>query len=122
MLPTRIVRRVPEVTCRHRRSPATLQRLSRYAVLPAPRGIRTCTQREESTMNWSRIESGWKQYKVDAKTQWSRLSNQQIESTLGKREQLAISVQQAYALSKEEAERQISAWQSRQGKKPASTG
>jgi uncharacterized protein YjbJ (UPF0337 family) len=70
-------------------------------------------------MNWSNIESGWNQYKVDAKTQWSKLSDQQIESTLGKREQLSISVQQAYALSKEETERQISAWQSKQVDKPA---
>jgi len=69
-------------------------------------------------MNWSNIETGWNQYKVDAKTQWSKLSDQQIEGTLGKREQLSISVQQAYALSKEETERQISAWQSRQVDKP----
>jgi len=70
-------------------------------------------------MNWSNIETGWNQYKVDAKTQWSKLSDQQIEGTLGKREQLSISVQQAYALSKDETERQISDWQSRQVEKPA---
>jgi uncharacterized protein YjbJ (UPF0337 family) len=70
-------------------------------------------------MNWSNIESGWNKYKVDAKTQWSKLSEQQIENTLGKREQLSISVQQAYAMSKEETERQISAWQSRQVDKQA---
>jgi uncharacterized protein YjbJ (UPF0337 family) len=70
-------------------------------------------------MNWSSIESGWKDYQADAKQQWSKLSDQQIESTMGKREQLSISVQQAYALSKEETERQISDWQSRQVEKPA---
>jgi uncharacterized protein YjbJ (UPF0337 family) len=114
-----MVVRVPEVTRCHRRSPAILQRLSRYAVLPAPRGIRTSTQREGNTMNWSNIESGWKDYKLDAKQQWTKLSDQQIESTLGKREQLSNSVQQAYALSKEETERQISDWQSRQVDKQA---
>jgi len=70
-------------------------------------------------MNWSSIESGWKDYKADAKQQWSKLSDQQIDSTMGKREQLSISVQQAYALSKEETERQISDWQSKQVDKPA---
>ena len=70
-------------------------------------------------MNWSSIESGWKDYKADAKQQWSKLSEQQIDSTMGKREQLSISVQQAYALSKEETERQISDWQSKQVEKQA---
>jgi uncharacterized protein YjbJ (UPF0337 family) len=70
-------------------------------------------------MNWSNIESGWNEYKAGAKTQWSKLSDQQIESTLGKRESLSTSVQQAYALSKEETERQISDWQSKQVEKPA---
>ena len=65
-------------------------------------------------MNWSTIETGWKDYKANAKQQWSKLSDQQITDTLGKREQLSASVQQAYALSKEETERQISDWQAKQ--------
>ena len=70
-------------------------------------------------MNWSNIESGWQDFKAGAKQQWSKLSDQQIDSTMGKREQLSTSVQQAYALSKEDAERQISDWQSKQVEKLA---
>ena len=70
-------------------------------------------------MNWSAIESGWKDYKANAKQQWSKLSDEQIENTLGKREDLSSQVQQAYAVSKEDAERQISEWQSKQIEKPA---
>ena len=70
-------------------------------------------------MNWSNIESAWNDYKANAKQQWSKLSDQQISDTLGKREQLSSNVQEAYALSKEEAERQISDWQSKQMEKPA---
>jgi len=70
-------------------------------------------------MNWSNIESGWQDFKAGAKQQWSKLSDQQIDSTMGKREQLSTSVQQAYALSKEETERQISDWQSKQVEKQA---
>jgi uncharacterized protein YjbJ (UPF0337 family) len=70
-------------------------------------------------MNWSNIESGWQDYKANAKQQWSKLSDQQLNDTRGQREQLSTKVQEAYALSKEETELQISAWQSKQMDKQA---
>ena len=70
-------------------------------------------------MNWSNIESGWNEYKASAKKQWNKLSDPQISDTLGRREFLSTQVQQVYALSKEETERQISAWQSKQVEKQA---
>lgn len=70
-------------------------------------------------MNWSSIESGWNDFKASAKQQWSKLSDDQIAGTNGKREQLSSRVQEAYALSKEDAERQISDWQSKQVEKQA---
>ena len=70
-------------------------------------------------MNWTNIESGWQDFKAGAKQQWSKLTDQQIDSTMGKRDSLSSSVQQAYALSKEETERQISDWQSKQVEKQA---
>jgi uncharacterized protein YjbJ (UPF0337 family) len=77
--------------------------------------------REGSIMNWSNIETGWNDFKASAKQQWSKLSEQQIHDTQGKREQLTASVQQAYAVNKDEADRQVSAWQSKQvDKQPAS--
>ena len=68
-------------------------------------------------MNWSTIETGWTSYKANAKQRWSRLSDEQIDATMGKREQLTSRVQQAYAVSQEEAARQISDWQSKQKEK-----
>lgn len=70
-------------------------------------------------MNWSSIESGWMDFKANAKQQWSKLTDQQINDTLGKREYLSSRVQEAYAVSKEDAERQISDWQSKQVEKQA---
>jgi uncharacterized protein YjbJ (UPF0337 family) len=70
-------------------------------------------------MNWSSIESGWNDFKSSAKQQWSKLSDDQIAGTMGKREQLSSRVQEAYAVSKEDAERQISDWQSKQVEKQA---
>ena len=70
-------------------------------------------------MNWNNIETGWNEYKANAKQQWSKLSDEQINGTQGKRENLSSRVQEAYALSKEDTERQISDWQSKQVEKQA---
>jgi len=70
-------------------------------------------------MNWSNIETGWQDFKANAKQQWNKLTDQQINDTMGRREQLSTKVQQAYALSKEDTERQISDWQSKQVEKQA---
>jgi uncharacterized protein YjbJ (UPF0337 family) len=112
--------RVPEVTCPDRRATATLQYLSRYAAtsLTRIRGTRTAS-REGSTMNWNNIETGWNDFKANAKQQWSKLSDEQINGTMGKREQLSTRVQEAYSVNKEEAERQITDWQSKQVQKQA---
>jgi uncharacterized protein YjbJ (UPF0337 family) len=68
-------------------------------------------------MNWSNIESGWNDFKANAKQQWTKLSDQQISDTLGKRESLSLRVQEVYALSKEDTERQIADWQAKQVEK-----
>jgi uncharacterized protein YjbJ (UPF0337 family) len=70
-------------------------------------------------MNWSNIETGWQDFKANAKQQWSKLTDEQINGTMGKRDYLSTKVQEAYALSKEETERQISDWQSKQVEKQA---
>ena len=70
-------------------------------------------------MNWSNIQDGWNEYKATAKQQWSKLTDEQVDATMGKRAQLSTQVQQAYSVNKEEAERQISDWQSKQVQKQA---
>ena len=70
-------------------------------------------------MNWSNIETGWNDYKANAKQQWSKLTDEQVNGTMGKREQLSTQVQKAYSVNKDEAERQISDWQSKQVEKQA---
>ncbi len=65
-------------------------------------------------MNWSHIESGWTNYQANAKQQWDALTDEQLADTLGKRAHLSDRLQEAYGISKEETDRQISAWQHRQ--------
>ena len=70
-------------------------------------------------MNWTTIEQGWGRYRASAKRRWDRLSEQQIAGTQGRRDYLMSRVREAYALSREEAERQISDWQAAQAQPPA---
>jgi uncharacterized protein YjbJ (UPF0337 family) len=65
-------------------------------------------------MKWENIESGWKNFKANAKQQWGKLSDEQIDGTLGKRDRLSSKVQEAYGISKEDTEKQVAEWQSRQ--------
>jgi len=70
-------------------------------------------------VDWITIETGWDEYKVAAKQRWDRLSEQQLHGTRGKREYLSKRVQEAYSLSREEAERQLSEWLAKQEEKRA---
>jgi uncharacterized protein YjbJ (UPF0337 family) len=62
-------------------------------------------------MDWIRIQERWHEYKVSAKRRWDKLTEQQLHGTRGQRQYLVKRVQEAYSLSREEAEREISAWQ-----------
>lgn len=65
-------------------------------------------------MNWERIEGNWNQYKGSAKQQWGKLTDDQLSVSSGKRDVLAGKIQEAYGISKDEAEKQVNAWQSTQ--------
>jgi len=63
-------------------------------------------------MNWDRIEGNWKQAKGKIKEQWGRLTDDDLNIINGKREQLAGKIQHAYGVSKDEAEKQLSRFES----------
>ena len=65
-------------------------------------------------MNWDRIEGNWKQFKGTVKQQWGKLTDDQLDVIAGKREHLAGRIQEAYGISHEAAEDQISDWQKNQ--------
>ncbi len=58
-------------------------------------------------MNWDTIEGNWKQYTGKVKSQWGKLTDDQLTVIAGKRDQLAGRIQEAYGVSKDEAEKQI---------------
>jgi uncharacterized protein YjbJ (UPF0337 family) len=65
-------------------------------------------------MKWHQIESYWTKYQASAKQRWSRLTDDQLGVIAGRREQLARNVQEAYGITGEETEKQLSDWQARQ--------
>jgi uncharacterized protein YjbJ (UPF0337 family) len=68
---------------------------------------------KETKMNWDRIEGNWKQFKGNAKEQWGKLTDDQLKVIAGKRDNLAGSIQEAYGISRDEAEKQLADWQQR---------
>lgn len=65
-------------------------------------------------MNWDRIEGNWKQFKGNVKQQWGKLTDDQLDVIAGKRDILAGKIQESYGITKDEAEKQLAAWQERQ--------
>jgi uncharacterized protein YjbJ (UPF0337 family) len=63
---------------------------------------------KEKNMNWNVIEGNWKQYAGKVKAQWGKLTDDHLVSINGRREQLAGKIQEAYGITEEEADKQIS--------------
>lgn len=62
-------------------------------------------------MDWNRIEGNWKEFKGQLKEQWGNLTDDQLSVIAGNRDQLLGKIQEIYGITKEEADKQISAWQ-----------
>ena len=58
-------------------------------------------------MNWDQIEGKWKQATGVIKEQWGKLTNDDLDTIAGKRDQLVGKVQERYGIAKEEAEKQV---------------
>jgi hypothetical protein len=64
-------------------------------------------------MDWQQIEKGWDAYVSAAKERWMKLSFEQLKATRGRHAVLSRRVQEAYGLTAQQTEFQISEWQSR---------
>lgn len=62
-------------------------------------------------MNWDIAKGNWKQFQGKVKTQWGKLTDDQLKQIDGERMALAGKVQEVYGLSKEETERQIKSFE-----------
>ena len=64
-------------------------------------------------MNQDRIEGNWKQVKGKAKEQWGKLTDDDLDVIAGKRDQLLGRIQERHGVAKDEAEKQVKNWESR---------
>ena len=62
-------------------------------------------------MNWDQIQGKWKQLKGSARQKWAKLTDDDLEYIAGNREQFAGRLQERYGIARDEAERQLDAWQ-----------
>lgn len=62
-------------------------------------------------MNWDRIQGNWKQVTGKAREEWGKLTDSDLTVIAGRREQLAGKIEERYGIAKDEAEKQLAAWE-----------
>lgn len=62
-------------------------------------------------MNWDRIQGNWKRVTGQAKEQWGTLTDDDLDVIAGRRDQLSGKIQERYGIAKDEAEKQLAAWE-----------
>jgi uncharacterized protein YjbJ (UPF0337 family) len=58
-------------------------------------------------MNWDQIEGKWKQSTGRVKEKWGKLTDDDLTTINGKRDQLVGKIQERYGIAKEAAEKQV---------------
>ena len=62
-------------------------------------------------MNWDEIEGNWKQFKGLVQEKWGKLTDDNLDTIAGKRDQLAGRIQETYGITKDQAEVQVKAFE-----------
>lgn len=58
-------------------------------------------------MNWDQIQGDWKQLTGKVKEKWGKLTDDDLTTVAGKRDQLSGILQKRYGIAKEQAERDL---------------
>lgn len=58
-------------------------------------------------MNWDIIKGNWSQFKGEMKSEWGKLTDDELDQAAGEREQLSGLIQERYGMAKDEAEREL---------------
>lgn len=64
-------------------------------------------------MNQDRVEGRWKQLKGKVKEQWGKLTDDDLDVIAGRRDQLLGRIQQRHGLARDDADREVKAWERR---------
>ena len=61
-------------------------------------------------MNWDRVQGNWKEMSGQAKQQWGKLTNDDLTTIKGRREELEGAIQKRYGYAKDKAKSEIDSW------------
>ena len=64
-------------------------------------------------MNRDVIKGNWKQFKGNVHEQWGKLTDDNLDVIAGRREILSGKIQETYGITKDEAEKQVKAFEER---------
>ena len=64
-------------------------------------------------MNWDQVKGNWKQFRGKVKEQWGHLTDDELDIIDGRRDVLIGKVQEAYGISKDQAEKQVKEFEER---------
>jgi len=64
-------------------------------------------------MNWDQAKGNWKQLKGQVKSQWGKLTDDDLMMIDGHRDQLVGRIQERYGIEKDEAERRVKDFETR---------
>ncbi len=64
-------------------------------------------------MNWNIIKGNWKQVSGEARKQWGKLTDDDLDKIAGERDKLIGRVQERYGMAQDEAERRVDEWADR---------
>lgn len=63
-------------------------------------------------INWDQMKGNWTQFKGHVRQQWGKLTDDEIDQIEGQREVLIGKLQERYGIAREEAEKQVKAFES----------
>lgn len=61
-------------------------------------------------LNWDTIQGQWSQIKGEAKTQWAKLTDDDLQLASGHKDKLIGRIQERYGVLRDDAARQVDAW------------
>lgn len=65
-------------------------------------------------MNWDEVEANWLKFRGEVKERWGRLTDDDLDVIAGRRDKLSAEIQKKYAMAREEADREVDEFFSRE--------